>query len=438
MSSDSEAKVQTSECTAIAMADISRILDWSGKTIRVYGSSDEPWFCGTDVASIFYADPKGALQDNVRTKYKTNLKLLHEKGGGKFTPTSISFNEGKMVLINEAGVVMLAVKSNKPIAHQFQDWIAEEVIPSIRKTGGYHVNAEIQRLTSELSAQRLLTNKAEINHDEQKKIADEARAIAEAEQKRANDAQAETERIRQEKEAADIKHKEEVAALELTSLKIREAHKEQLNQRTEHIYVFSSDKHKSNDVYKVGRTKNHPDGRVSSLNTALPINDSLYIVSTYTCANAHAAECLIHAMLAPFRESPNREFFRIKFRLLHTAITNVIAHQNEDFLYSACTIVDEVIGVPGASGKDADEYMASIAAANAASIVPIVTNEMLAREAMTTWLAETQSKKFDWVKFQVFLRSFLEARRKYSKATYRAREWKDMSAAAFTDVVNST
>ena len=42
-----------------------------------------------------------------------------------------------MLYVNESGLYKLIMKSKKPIAQKFQEWICEEILPSIRKTGSY-------------------------------------------------------------------------------------------------------------------------------------------------------------------------------------------------------------------------------------------------------------------------------------------------------------
>jgi prophage antirepressor-like protein len=49
----------------------------------------------------------------------------------------------EMSAINEAGVYKLVFRSNKPEAEKFSDWVAEEVLPTIRNTGGYVANDEL-------------------------------------------------------------------------------------------------------------------------------------------------------------------------------------------------------------------------------------------------------------------------------------------------------
>jgi len=94
--------------------------------IRTVEIDGEIWFVGTDVASTLgYKSPK----DAVRTHCK-------EKGAMKYRlPTT--GGEQEMTLINEPNVYRLIIKSKLPSAEKFEDWLFEEVVPSIRKKGYY-------------------------------------------------------------------------------------------------------------------------------------------------------------------------------------------------------------------------------------------------------------------------------------------------------------
>ena len=95
-------------------------------SVRTIGREGEVWFVGKDVAEILgYTNPSKALADHVDEEDKLNnesLSSLGQRGGW---------------LINESGLYSLVLSSKLPTARQFKRWITKEVIPSIRKTGGY-------------------------------------------------------------------------------------------------------------------------------------------------------------------------------------------------------------------------------------------------------------------------------------------------------------
>ena len=95
-------------------------------SVRTMDMEGEVWFVGKDVAEILgYTNPSKALADHVDEEDKLNnesLSSLGQRGGW---------------LINESGLYSLVLSSKLPTARQFKRWITKEVIPSIRKTGGY-------------------------------------------------------------------------------------------------------------------------------------------------------------------------------------------------------------------------------------------------------------------------------------------------------------
>lgn len=93
--------------------------------IRVILIDGQPWFIGIDVATILgYKYPKDVIRDNVDKE-----DVL--KG------ESTTLSSQKPLLINESGVYSLILRSKLPSAKQFKRWVTSEILPSIRKTGGY-------------------------------------------------------------------------------------------------------------------------------------------------------------------------------------------------------------------------------------------------------------------------------------------------------------
>lgn len=97
--------------------------------IRAFADENgEPWFCVNDVATALgYVNPRNALE-----------KHCKEKGVAKRdTPTSGGLQV--MTYINEANMYRLVFGSKLETAEQFQDWVVEDVLPTLRKTGSYSV-----------------------------------------------------------------------------------------------------------------------------------------------------------------------------------------------------------------------------------------------------------------------------------------------------------
>ena len=109
-------------------------------------SDDEYYFKAKEVAEYLgYIDTSDAIKTHIPSKYKiTYSQLKNNQGvlpGLKMHPETI--------FLKEAGLYKLATSSKMPKAEAFQDWIFEEVIPSIRKTGKYELkqpqNTELER-----------------------------------------------------------------------------------------------------------------------------------------------------------------------------------------------------------------------------------------------------------------------------------------------------
>ncbi len=102
--------------------------DFRGATVRVLTDKQgEPWFVGKDVAQVLgYSDTNKAVAMHVDNEDKK----LNDK-------TSSSFGQRGATLINESGLYSLILSSKLPQAREFKHWVTSEVLPQIRRTGGY-------------------------------------------------------------------------------------------------------------------------------------------------------------------------------------------------------------------------------------------------------------------------------------------------------------
>lgn len=97
-------------------------------TIRTLELNGEPWFVGKDVAEVLsYSNPRKAIIDHVDEEDKTDGVTIRDSIG----------REQKPVLINESGLYSLILSSKLPTAKAFKRWVTSEVLPAIRRTGGY-------------------------------------------------------------------------------------------------------------------------------------------------------------------------------------------------------------------------------------------------------------------------------------------------------------
>lgn len=97
--------------------------------VRVIEQDGEPWFVHNDVCRVLeLRNPRDAaarLDDD-------------EKGVGT---TDTLGGPQEQIIINESGLYSLIFTSRKPEAKKFKKWVTSEVLPSIRKTGGYRADA---------------------------------------------------------------------------------------------------------------------------------------------------------------------------------------------------------------------------------------------------------------------------------------------------------
>ena len=101
-------------------------------SVRTVCIDGEPWLVGKDVAEILgYSNPRKALIDHVDADDKGVTKC-DTLGGAQ-----------NLTVINESGFYSLVLSSKMPNAKKFKHWVTAEVLPTIRKTGGYVANEDV-------------------------------------------------------------------------------------------------------------------------------------------------------------------------------------------------------------------------------------------------------------------------------------------------------
>ncbi len=109
----------------------------------------EPWFVGKDVAvALGYSNTQKAIRDHVDEEDKLTERIV------------LSGQQRTVIFINESGLYSLILSSKLPSAKQFKHWVTAEVLPQIRKTGGY---GEMQPMTDvEIMARAVLISAKQI------------------------------------------------------------------------------------------------------------------------------------------------------------------------------------------------------------------------------------------------------------------------------------
>ena len=93
--------------------------------VRTVTIENEPWFVAADVCAVLeHSNTSVAL--SMLDDDEKGLRKVYTLGG-----------EQEMLVISESGLYTLIIRSNKPQAKTFRKWVTAEVLPAIRKTGGY-------------------------------------------------------------------------------------------------------------------------------------------------------------------------------------------------------------------------------------------------------------------------------------------------------------
>lgn len=100
----------------------------------------EFWFLANDVCEILgYKNTSKAVTDHCKDKGVTKLDTPAQCDITNGYATSKARKTQEMVYINEPNLYRLIIKSRKPEAEAFEEWVMEEVLPTIRKTGSYQL-----------------------------------------------------------------------------------------------------------------------------------------------------------------------------------------------------------------------------------------------------------------------------------------------------------
>lgn len=121
--------------------------DRFGEVRTIIDDRNEPWFCLSDVCKILgLGNPS-----QVKTTLKSRGVITNEVST-PIVSQGVDTGKTKMVAINfidEPNLYKCIFQSRKQEAEMFQDWICEDVIPSIRKTGSYSLQHRVPQTFAE-------------------------------------------------------------------------------------------------------------------------------------------------------------------------------------------------------------------------------------------------------------------------------------------------
>ena len=126
-----------------------RYQDNEVRTVEVNG---EPWFVLKDVCNVLGLGSAHKVADRLDEDERNQIPLTDSLG-----------REQETTIINESGLYNVILRSDKPEAKPFRKWVTSEVLPSIRKTGGYGQKV--------LSPVEMFAMQAQINLEQERRLA---------------------------------------------------------------------------------------------------------------------------------------------------------------------------------------------------------------------------------------------------------------------------
>lgn len=118
------------------------VFDYKQNQVRMIERDGEPWWVLKDVCDVLGLAAPARVSSRLDDDEK-GVNKTHTLGG-----------EQEMTVINEPGLYKVILRSNKPEAKAFTRWLTHEVLPQIRRTGGYGGDLEdIKTRLEELTAQ---------------------------------------------------------------------------------------------------------------------------------------------------------------------------------------------------------------------------------------------------------------------------------------------
>ena len=119
-----------------------QIFNYNNAEVRTVLKDGEPWFVLKDVCEVLGLSDTNKTAERLDHDELTRTKLV---SGGQ---------EREMYIIDESGLYNVILRSDKPEAKPFRKWVTSEVLPSIRRNGGY-ISGQSELSPAELMAKAL-------------------------------------------------------------------------------------------------------------------------------------------------------------------------------------------------------------------------------------------------------------------------------------------
>lgn len=131
------------------------LFTYEGQQVRTVVVDGEPWFVLTDLCRILDLSNPSMVRDRVDPDALSTAEVIDSMGRTQSAAT-----------VNESGLYEVIFLSRKPEARAFKRWITHEVLPQIRKTGGYG-RTNVEQITRADLARMILAAEAERDAAEQ-------------------------------------------------------------------------------------------------------------------------------------------------------------------------------------------------------------------------------------------------------------------------------
>ena len=246
-------------------------LSFNENNIRILGTSENPMFVVKDICKILGLSNVTEVLRNIPDKWKCSVKLNTSTQGLQTSN-----------VVNEAGLYKIIMRSNKPIAQPFQEFVCEEILPSIRKTGEYKY-------------QKILDEKNKL--EEENKI------------------------IKEEKEQAINTSKQSQEELKKLRKKYVKQPKEVLDQKNV-VYLMTSEECEKVGEYNVGKALDLSKRKESYNHNKLHNFKVIYYISCKNSKLMDILESVILTKLEKYRCKAGRDVFLLPTENI-TLFTNI-------------------------------------------------------------------------------------------------------------------
>jgi prophage antirepressor-like protein len=245
--------------------------------IKLAGTINDPYFCGKDVCEVLgYSNIQKVLNDYVDSIYKKDLKTLITvnplQGWTFLGSNNISYNEDKVIYINEPGLYSLVIHSKTPFAKFFQKLIYEVILPSFRKHRSYYIKQQLAIKDDQLNEiiEKLTIKDKEIEN--KNKLLEDV-----------------------------YKTKNKVKKIELKTLRIKKfMNNIKIKElKLEWIYIATTDQYVKKRLFKIGSTERLMS-RIDPYNSRSK-EDDYYYVWAVKCYNCKELDQHIQKLLATFK-----------------------------------------------------------------------------------------------------------------------------------------